>query len=80
MERNNSQVSAEIPADTESLSTGREKAMREGTNYSSAVSAEERHGDKKFPVDFWRRQSPKMCTQQPFKSLRSAIFCKNEIY
>ncbi len=52
MERNNSQVSAEIPADTESLSTGREKAMREGTNYSSAVSAEERHGDKKFSVDF----------------------------
>lgn len=49
MEHINSQVSAVrsqwITADAESLSTGGEKAMREGTNYKSAVSAEERKRD-----------------------------------
>lgn len=49
MEHINSQVSAVrsqwITPDAESLSTGGENAKREGTNYKSAVSTEERKRD-----------------------------------
>lgn len=64
MEHNNSQVSAVrsqwITADAESLSTGGEKAMREGTNYNSAVNAEERKRDMVIDVFWWTFEGGKV--------------------